>query len=475
MPGAFLLALLGPLPFWADVLYAVGSTLAALVGAFLLRRINFNPSLSRLADVIGLMVLGAIGSAIVSASFGVSTFYAAHVRGWSGFGSAWLVYWLGDSTGVLLVTPLVLTFPTLVRIRGRNRLTEFATVLLLLTVACLIVFGDLPLVSVRLHILAFAVLPFVMWVAIRFGLSGAALSVFLIATIATIETALGFGPFSGGTPLTNAVLLDVFFGVLSITALTLAAAIAEREQAERERERLVRERAEAEGQLRLAAIVESSDDAIISGTLDGMIVSWNAGAQNIYEYTEAEVVGKPITILLPPELPDEESKILETLRAGGRIEHFETIRITKTGKKINVSLTISPIKDSSGRTVGISGIARDITERKRAEEALRESEDKLRLLLDSTAEAIYGIDLEHRCTFCNPACLRVLGYGRIDEVLGKNMHELIHHSRAGGTLFRAEECRIHQVIRTGEGKHADDEVLWRASGTSFPAEYWSYP
>lgn len=134
-----------------------------------------------------------------------------------------------------------------------------------------------------------------------------------------------------------------------------------------------------EARFRHAAFVESSEDAIASVTLDGVIVSWNAGAQHIYGYTEAEAVGKSVNILVPPELPDEENKILETLRAGGRIEHFETLRVTKTGKRINVSLSISPIKDSTGRTVGISGIARDITERKLAEEALRAIEGRLRL------------------------------------------------------------------------------------------------
>src|SRR5690349_5774625 len=134
-----------------------------------------------------------------------------------------------------------------------------------------------------------------------------------------------------------------------------------------------------EARFRHTAVIESSDDAIASGTLDGIIVSWSTGAQKIYGYTEAEAVGKPINMLVPPELADEENKILETLRAGGRIEHFETVRVTKAGKRISVSLTISPIKDSSGRTVGCSGIARDITERKQAEEALRASEERLRL------------------------------------------------------------------------------------------------
>lgn len=134
-----------------------------------------------------------------------------------------------------------------------------------------------------------------------------------------------------------------------------------------------------------------------------------------------------------------------------------------------------PLLDESGKPRGAVGASMDVTELKRTERALRESEDKLRLLLDSTAEAIYGIGLEHRCTFCNPACLRTLGYERVDELLGKNMHDLIHHTHADGTPFPESECRVHRVTATGEGAHAEDEVLWRANGTSFPAEYWSYP
>ena len=125
-----------------------------------------------------------------------------------------------------------------------------------------------------------------------------------------------------------------------------------------------------EVRLRLAAIVESSDDAIISKTLDGTITSWNAGAQRIFGYTEEEAVGQPISILIPPDLLDEENGILQTLRTGKRIDHYETVRVTKVGKKVNVSLSISSVKDSRGKTIGVSKIARDITERKLAEAAL---------------------------------------------------------------------------------------------------------
>jgi len=125
-----------------------------------------------------------------------------------------------------------------------------------------------------------------------------------------------------------------------------------------------------ESRLRLAAIVESSEDAIISKNLDAVITSWNAAAQRIFGYTEEEAVGRPITILIPPELRDEEGKIVEKVRAGERIQQYETIRVTKAGQRVPVSLCVSPIRDYSGKITGFSKIARDITERKRVEEAL---------------------------------------------------------------------------------------------------------
>ena len=114
-------------------------------------------------------------------------------------------------------------------------------------------------------------------------------------------------------------------------------------------------------------------------------------------------------------------------------------------------------------------------ERKKAEEALRDSEEQVRLLLDSTAEAIYGIDLEGNCTLANRACLRMLGYAGPEQLLGKNMHSLIHHSHADGSCYVLSDCRIYRAFKKEEECHVDDEVLWRADGTSFRAEYWSYP
>jgi PAS domain S-box-containing protein len=121
----------------------------------------------------------------------------------------------------------------------------------------------------------------------------------------------------------------------------------------------------------LAAIVESSDDAIVSKSLEGIIRSWNSGAQRIFGYTAAEAIGKPVLMLLPADRKEEETEILRRLRSGERVDHFESIRVTKDGRKIDVSLTISPVRDSTGRIIGASKVARDITRQKAAERELQ--------------------------------------------------------------------------------------------------------
>jgi PAS domain S-box-containing protein len=139
------------------------------------------------------------------------------------------------------------------------------------------------------------------------------------------------------------------------------------------RSRAARQRGD-EARAYLAAIVESSDDAIIAKNLDGIIQSCNAGAERIFGYPAAELVGRSITILIPPERLSEETEILARIRRGERVEHFDTVRMTKQGARIDVSLTISPVRDASGTIIGVSKIARDIGDRKRAEAALRRAQ-----------------------------------------------------------------------------------------------------
>ena len=378
--GAFLVAALSPVPLIAAVGQAVGAALAAVCGAFLLRRIpDFQPSLSRLRDALGLIVFGAFGSAIVSSTIGISVLYATHVQGSSGLGPAWLIYWFGDSTGALLVTPLALTLFNLLKLRLARRYAEFAALLLFLCLTSFLVFSDSLLLEIKLHVLAFAVLPFVIWAAIRFGMSGASLATFIVATIATVQTGLGSGPFAQNTAFTNAVLLDVFFAVLSVTGIVLAASIAEREQAQRARERLVRQRAAMETRLRFATIMETSEDAIFVTDISGIVTDWNKGAEKLYGYTADEMIGHSIFLLIPPDRFSTCARVMQKVQHGQSIGHSETVRRKKDGELVMISITASPMFTTEGKVVGLSAIERDITERKRQETILRNSEERFRL------------------------------------------------------------------------------------------------
>jgi two-component system, chemotaxis family, CheB/CheR fusion protein len=200
----------------------------------------------------------------------------------------------------------------------------------------------------------------------------------------------------------------------------------------------------------LSAIVESSDDAIIGKTLDGIITSWNRGAERLYGYSPEEVMGRNITMLSPTGDPDH-------------------IRLRKDGTVLDVSVTISPVCDADGTIVGASAIARDVTQLRTVQRELTEREARIRLLLDSTAEAIFGLGPDGICTFVNPACVRMLGYSSAEDLVGRQIHPLIHPEH------HEIDCPIYSVLHTGRGAHSDEEQLRRANGSSFLSEYWSYP
>ena len=152
---------------------------------------------------------------------------------------------------------------------------------------------------------------------------------------------------------------------------------------------------------------------------------------------------------------------------------FRIIRPDGTLRYLRAAARVE--RDAYGKPLFLNGLNWDVTEAREIEDALKKSEAQVRQLLNSTGEAIYGIDLDGNCTFANTACARVLGYSGADELLGKNMHRLIHHSWSDGRPMAMEDCNIFRAFRDGKPSHVDDEVLWKFDGTSFPAEYWSYP
>jgi PAS domain S-box-containing protein len=175
----------------------------------------------------------------------------------------------------------------------------------------------------------------------------------------------------------------------------------------------------------LAAIVTSSDDAIVSKNLDGIIKSWNMSAERIFGYTAQEAIGQHITLIIPPNRLAEEDDILARIRRGEKIDHFQTVRRRKDGTLIDVSVTISPVYDASGRIIGASKVARDITAQKRAEQALRESEQRYQTLTDASPVMIWMAGTDKLCYYFNKGWLDFVGR-RVEQELGNGWAENVH-------------------------------------------------
>src|SRR5687768_14408042 len=170
-----------------------------------------------------------------------------------------------------------------------------------------------------------------------------------------------------------------------------------------------------DAQTHLAAIIESSDDAIVSKTLDGVIRSWNKGAERIFGWTADEVIGKPITIIIPPDRQHEEPEILRRLRSGERVDHFETVRRTRDGRLVHVSVTISPVRDREGQIVAASKVARDITQQKQFERQLSE-------FVENATIGMHWIGPDGIVVWANRCELEMLGYAR-EEYVGRHVRE----------------------------------------------------
>lgn len=203
----------------------------------------------------------------------------------------------------------------------------------------------------------------------------------------------------------------------------------------------------------LAAIVDSSDDAIISKDLNGIITSWNGAAQRIFGYTAEEIVGQPILRLIPEELHFEEFEILKKLRAGERIEHFETVRMRKGGERFPISVTISPVTDNTGRVVGASKIAQDISDRRQ----LNKSRFRLAAIVDSADDAIISKDLNGIIESWNQGACRMFGY-MPEEIIGQSILRLIPEE------LQYEEAEILKKLRAGERIEHYETIRVRKNG-----------
>jgi PAS domain S-box-containing protein len=216
----------------------------------------------------------------------------------------------------------------------------------------------------------------------------------------------------------------------------------------------------------LTAVVESSDDAIITKDLTGIIQTWNRSAERIFGYSQKEAVGRHITLIIPQELHEEEKNILKRLYQGQRIEHYETVRRGKDGRLLDISLTISPIRDHLGEVIGASKIARDITQQKRAQRVLHETQERWRVTLESIGDAVVATDERGRVTFANSVALGLLGRAKAG-IMNRPLTEifpLINTSNRKSVLNP-----IDQVLQEGVTvRLADSTLLVRPDGSEVP-------
>ena len=337
---------------------ALGNTLEGRLGAELVRLFaNGRGVFDRARDVFKFVVLGGLFSTTVSATIGVSSLTLAGSADWREFPAIWFTWWLGDAVGALVVGPVLVLWS----VRGgvprspARRLEGIGLFATVVAVGALVFFGFVG------QPLTFLCLPPLVWAAFRFGRREAAAAIAILSGLAIWGTVRGFGPFADGPPNESLLLLQAFLGTMAVMSILIAAVVAERKRDEA-------------ALAHLASIVEFSDDAIVSKTLEGVVTSWNAGAERLYGYSAAEALGRPISIIIPPDRPNELLRVLARLKQGEHVQPYETARMRKDGTQVQVSITVSPLRSSSGNIIGASAIGRDITEKKRAEAALRETE-----------------------------------------------------------------------------------------------------
>lgn len=200
---------------------------------------------------------------------------------------------------------------------------------------------------------------------------------------------------------------------------------------------------------RLAAIVESSDDAIIGKDLSSIITSWNTGAEKIFGYSAAEMLGNSIMQLIPADRQDEEKQILGKIRRGESVQHFETVRRAKDGRLVDVSVTVSPIKDSTGKVVGASKIARDITERKLTERALRQSEARYQTIVENLTEGLAVSDLNGQLLHFNRAALDMHGFATLEETRRHltEFADIFELSGMDGNVWPVDQWPLARILR----------------------------
>jgi PAS domain S-box-containing protein len=455
--GALIVNFFTPIPHIAALGLALGNTAGPLCGAWLLRRPGgFRSSLTRLRDVLGLVILGGFCGTAVSATIGSASLFLNGVNAWRGFGSTWRMWWLGDAMGVLIIAPLVLSFTSLISICKTRRLFELAFLLVGAVGSALLIF-DPRLGLMRADVFAFGVFPFVLWGAIRFEAAGAALVSCLISAIAVWGTAHGAGPFIRGESLQNATLLQSFLGVMALSGLVLAAVIAERGQ-------LIREQSTKEALERsersYRGIVETAYEGIWKLDANFVTSFVNGRMAELLGYTTEEMTGRPLfDFMFETDLEQKWAQLRRRQR--GVREQLVTRYRKKDGSVLWARVATSPIMSEDGTFGGALAMVSDMTELRLAEVEGGRLRSRISLLsraVEQTADSVLITDREGTIQYVNPAFEATTGYspeeaiGNTPKILKSNLHNHEFYSRLWNQILGGDTFRGTLVNRKKSGQ-----------------------
>lgn len=349
---------------------ATGNTLEAVIGAFLLRKRGFRPSLSRGQDVVSLVIFGALLSPIVSATWGVFSLWQQGVIASPNVRTTWQAWWIGDALGILVVAPVLMVFRKWEMRRSDlslKRLVEAISFGVGLTVIGAIFFEKPPAQFTYLVSVPYVVFFLVIWSSVRFGVRGTTATTLVLAVISVIATAIHVGPFASQSLREGLSLLDIFVGAVAVMALTLSAAVAERITVERQAKELEERNFSAE---RFRSVLHMANDAFISMDSNGLITYWNPQAQATFGWLSSEVIGKPLAeTIIPAQFRQAHltgvRRFLITNEGPILNRRIEMIALHKDGHEIPVELTVSPIQ--SAGTFFFGAFLHNISARKQNE------------------------------------------------------------------------------------------------------------
>ncbi len=372
--GAFIANVTTHEPLAVAGCIAIGNTLEAVAGAWLVRRfVGTANSINWLHYTLGLVVFGAVISTVVSATIGVTSLCAGGLQPWAAFRPLWWTWWLGDAAGDLLVAPVLLTWSTRPRLKNRNEVIELCALVAGLTAAGAAVFTQ-RFAYAAPYPLEYIVFPFVIWAAIRFGISGVAGANLLIAGIAVWGTVHGLGPYRAGQGDERLMLLQIFMAVVAGTGLLLGATISEGDRSK----------------TRQTGMLAAALDCIISIDHLGQIIEFNPAAERTFGYSKAEVTGRDgVNLLIPERLRDQHRRGFERARDEGAADvlgrRHETMALRADGSEFPIEVSITRLP-SDGPSI-FTAFLRDITDERRAAEqlAFRATHDGLTKMLNSAA------------------------------------------------------------------------------------------